>query len=109
MSKCSFIVFPDDTVKPIVDAIDSANSSILVKMFLFSDPQLLDAVVAAKRRGVEVKVILNPARRNGEDKNSHTRERLEEAGIEVRDGHPNFIITHEKSMVIDEQVAFVKS
>lgn len=109
MFQRSIIVFPDDTVKPIIDAIDSATKSILVKMFLFSDPELIDAVIAAKQRGVKVKVMLNPARRNGEDENEETHARLQAAGITVRDTNPSFIITHEKSMVVDGRLAFVKS
>ena len=95
MFQRSIIVFPDDTVKPIIDAIDSATKSILVKMFLFSDPELIDAVIAARQRGVKVKVMLNPARRNGEDENEETHARLQAAGITVRDTNPSFIITHE--------------
>ena len=78
-------------------------------MFLFSDPELLNAVIAAKDRGVKIKVMLNPARRNGEEENKEAREKLEAAGIEVRDTNPEFIITHEKSMVVDGRIAFVKS
>ncbi|HTI58770.1 phospholipase D-like domain-containing protein [Mucilaginibacter sp.] len=109
MFQRSIIVFPDDTVKPIIDAINSATKSILVKMFLFSDPELIDAVIAARQRGVKVKVMLNPARRNGEDENEETHARLQAAGITVRDTNPSFIITHEKSMVVDGRLAFVKS
>jgi phosphatidylserine/phosphatidylglycerophosphate/cardiolipin synthase-like enzyme len=109
MSHRSIIVFPDDTVKPILDAINSAQKTILIKMFLFSDPGLLDAVIAAQARGVQVKVMLNPARRSGEDENEDTNALLEAAGIEVRDTNPHFVITHEKSMVIDGKLAFVKS
>lgn len=92
-----------------MDAIEGAEKSIIIKMFLFSDPGLLNAVIAAKQRGVKVKVMLNPARRNGEEENEGTRAVLEEAGIEVRDSNPDFIITHEKSMVVDAKLAFVKS
>ena len=35
-------------------------------MFLFSDPSLLAGVIAAQKRGVKVRVMLNPARRGGE-------------------------------------------
>jgi len=109
MSHRSIIVLPDDTGQEIIDAIDRAKKSILIKMFLFSDPGLINAVIAAKQRGVKVKVMLNPARRNGEEENEDTRKLLEDAGIEVRDSNPSFIITHEKSMVLDEELAFVKS
>ena len=37
------------------------------------------------------------------------RKTLEHAGIEVKDSNPAFGITHEKSMVVDEAVAFIKS
>lgn len=109
MSHRSIIILPDDTGQEIIDAIDSATDSILVKMFLFSDPGLIQAVIAAKNRGVKVKVMLNPIRNNGEEENEETRKVLEEAGIEVRDSNPNFTITHEKSMVIDDRMAFIKS
>jgi cardiolipin synthase A/B len=105
----SVLVMPDDTGQSIIDAIEAANKSILIKMFLFSDPALIGAVIAAKKRGVKIKVMLNPARRNGEEENEDTRKILEEAEIEVRDSNPFFILTHEKSMVIDEKLAFVKS
>lgn len=109
MSHRSLIVLPDDTAKEIINAIDSARESVLIKMFLFSDIALINAVIAAKNRGVKIRVMLNPVRNNGEQENVDTRKILEEAGIEVRDGNPQFTITHEKSMVIDDKVAFIKS
>src|SRR5579862_3995854 len=105
----SIIILPDDTKKPIVDAIDQARSSIKIKMFVFSDPDLINAVIAAKKRGIDVQVMLNPARRSGEEENGETRKLLEDAGIEVKDSNPAFGLTHEKSMVIDDEVAFIKS
>jgi cardiolipin synthase A/B len=58
---------------------------------------------------VEVRVMLNPKRRNGVSENDESRRQLEEAGVEVRDSNPLFDLTHEKSMVIDDKVAFIKS
>ncbi len=109
MSHRSLIVLPDDTGQQIIDAIDSARETILIKMFLFSDVSLINAVIAAKNRGINVRVMLNPARHNGEPENELTRQKLEEAGIEVRDSNPEFTVTHEKSMVIDDRLAFIKS
>ena len=105
----SIIILPDDTGQSITDAIHSAEKAIRIKMFLFSDPGLINAVIEARQRGVKVKVMLNPSRRNGEEENEDTRKILEEAGIEVRDSNPSFIITHEKSMIIDDTKAFIKS
>jgi phosphatidylserine/phosphatidylglycerophosphate/cardiolipin synthase-like enzyme len=103
------IVFPDDTSKPILDAIDSATKTLSIKMFVFSDTQLVKAVIAAKVRGVDVRVMLNPSRRDGEEENEETRKSLIAAGIEVRDSNPEFVLTHEKSMTVDNEITFIKS
>jgi phosphatidylserine/phosphatidylglycerophosphate/cardiolipin synthase-like enzyme len=78
-------------------------------MFIFSDPTLLQAVIAAHQRGVDVRIMLNPARRDGKEENSDSRKALTEAGVTVRDSNPAFDLTHEKSMVIDDATAFVQS
>lgn len=109
MSHRTLIVLPDDTAKEIIDAINNAQKTILIKMFLFSDTVILNAVIAAQKRGVNVRVMLNPVRHDGEPENENTRKILEEAGIEVRDSNPEFTVTHEKSMVIDDKMAFIKS
>jgi cardiolipin synthase len=105
----SIIVLPDDTAKPILDAIAQAKKSIRVKMFIFSDPSLLQAVIDAQHRGVDVRIMLNPERRDGEKENADTRKLLSDAGIHVIDSNPAFDVTHEKSMVIDDTTAFVQS
>jgi phosphatidylserine/phosphatidylglycerophosphate/cardiolipin synthase-like enzyme len=100
---------PDDTAKPLLDAIAGAGKSLRIKMFLFSDPSLLDAVIAARRRGVEVRVMLNPERRSGEKENGECRNVLGHAGVEVLASNPAFDLTHEKSMVVDDTTAFIQS
>jgi cardiolipin synthase len=105
----SIIVLPDDSAKPILDAIAKAAKSIRVKMFLFSDPSLIEAVIAAHNRGVDVRVMLNPERRDGEKENHDSRITLTDAGVHVIDSNPNFDLTHEKSMVVDDETAFVQS
>jgi phosphatidylserine/phosphatidylglycerophosphate/cardiolipin synthase-like enzyme len=105
----SLVVLPDDSAQPIIDAIHEATKSLRIKMFVFSDPTLLGAVIDAHRRGVKVRVMLNPARRSGEAENEESRKTLTQAGVEVIDSNPVFDLTHEKSMVVDDRVAFVKS
>src|SRR5882672_5079785 len=81
MATRSLVVLPDDSAQPILDAISAAAKSIRVKMFVFSDPALTRAVIAALVRG----------------------------GIDVIDSNPDFHVTHEKSMVVDRETAFVTS
>jgi len=105
----SLVVLPDDSSKPLVDAINAAKRTLQIRMFLFTDPTMLQTVLAAKKRGVHVRVMLNPARRDGTSDNGETRVALEAAKIEVHDSNPEFALTHQKSMVIDEKTGFVES
>jgi len=109
MSQRSLIVLPDDSSKPILDAIAGAQKSLRVKMFVFSDAALIQAVIDAHKRGVKTQVMLNPARRSGEAENQATRKQLEHAGVEVKDSNPAFDLTHEKSMVVDGETAMIMS
>jgi phosphatidylserine/phosphatidylglycerophosphate/cardiolipin synthase-like enzyme len=105
----SLIVLPDDTARPILNAIHGAAKSIRVKMFVFSDPELLKGVIGAHDRAVKVRIMLNPARRDGKEENQESRKLLHQAGVDVIDSNPSFDLTHEKSMVVDDKTAFVKS
>jgi cardiolipin synthase len=105
----SLIVLPGDTSAAILDPIRAARHMLQIRMFLFTDPTLLGEVIAAKNRGVDVQVMLNPARRDGKSDNVETALRLKEAGVLVRDSSPAFAVTHQKSMVIDNRIGFVES
>lgn len=105
----TLLVLPDDSAQPILDAIHGAMQSLRVKMFVFSDPALLQAVIGARRRGLNVQVMLNPARRSGETENAEARKLLRAGDVEVIDSNPVFDLTHEKSMIVDGKKAFVKS
>lgn len=105
----SLIVLPDDTAGPLLDALAGAQRSINIRMFLFTDPSMVEAVKAAHQRGVRVRVMLNPQRRDGTSDNDETRAILEGAGVEVRDSSPRFALTHQKSMVVDGTTGYVES
>jgi phosphatidylserine/phosphatidylglycerophosphate/cardiolipin synthase-like enzyme len=101
------IVEPDDGLGPVLEFIGSAQASLLIKQFTFTDESLIDAVIARKRAGVDVRVMLNAARSGGDRANDETFERFRAAGISVQWANPKFYVTHEKSMVVDEKTALV--
>ena len=109
MSSRYLVVLPDDSARPILDSIHDARKSLRIKMFVFCDAQILEAVIQAHRRGVKIRIMLNPARRDGETENAETRRRLEAEGIAVIDSTPAFDLTHEKSMVVDDKSAWIMS
>lgn len=105
----SLIILPQDSNEKILDAISQAKHSLAIKMFVFQDRDLLAEVLRAHTRGVTVRVMLNPERRDGRQENDETRATLKASGIAVKNTNPAFDLTHEKSMVVDEQIAFVQS
>ena len=64
MSNHSLIAIPDDSEQPFLDALNKARESQRVKMFVFSDPALIDSVMAGQARRQNAG-MLNPARRSG--------------------------------------------
>jgi len=103
----SLIVQPDDGITPILKTIEGAKRSLDIKMFQFTDPVLIESVIAAHKRGVKVRVMLNPSRFTGEHDNDEAFEFFKNAKVPIKDTNPKYPITHEKSMVVDGKQAFI--
>jgi cardiolipin synthase A/B len=101
------IVEPDDGLEPVREFINSAQTSLLIKQFTFTEPSLVAAVVERKKAGVDVRVQLNAQRSGGDRANDDTYEQFLNAEIAVQWANPKFYVTHEKSIVVDEKVALV--
>ena len=105
--RAGVLVQPDDGVAPVVALIGAARQTIAIKQFTFTHPALLEATLAAKRAGRQVRVMLNPHRSSGDRANDAAFEQLEAGGIEVEWCNPRFAVTHEKSMVVDDRLALI--
>jgi cardiolipin synthase A/B len=101
------IVEPDDGVDPVREFIETAQRSLLIKQFTFTEESLIQAVLDRKKAGVDVKVMLNSKRSGGDRANDETFETLSAAGVDIRWANPKFYVTHEKSIVVDESAALV--
>ncbi len=101
------IVQPDDGAAPVVDLIDAASHSLLVKQFTLTDPAVMAALIGAHKRGVAVRVMLNPHRSSGDRANDESYGALRKAGLQIEWSNPAFAVTHEKSMVIDGVQALI--
>ncbi|MDX1870860.1 phospholipase D-like domain-containing protein [Mycolicibacterium sp. 120266] len=101
------IVQPDDGVGPVREFLESAQQSLLIKQFTFTEESLLQAVIARHNAGVDVRVMLNAARSGGDRANDESFERLQAAGVQVQWTNPKFYVTHEKSIVVDGRAALV--
>ncbi|WP_167099471.1 phosphatidylserine/phosphatidylglycerophosphate/cardiolipin synthase family protein [Mycobacterium sp. DL592] len=101
------IVEPDDGLDPVREFIETAQFSLLIKQFTFTEPSLIKAVIDRKNAGAAVRVMLNPQRSGGDRANDETYEQFKAAGVEVQWSNPKFYVTHEKSIVVDNSAAMV--
>ncbi|HXM27865.1 MAG TPA: phospholipase D-like domain-containing protein [Chthoniobacterales bacterium] len=56
------IIQPDHGVTPVREFIRSAQQSLLIKQFTFTDPSLIQTVIDRRNSGVVVQVMLNSKR-----------------------------------------------
>jgi phosphatidylserine/phosphatidylglycerophosphate/cardiolipin synthase-like enzyme len=85
--------------------IDSAQTTLDVQMYLFTVTALAQRVVAARARGVAVRVILDP----DEAGNDMVRPTFTAGGVPVRDASTVYPFSHAKYLVIDGTTAVIMS
>jgi phosphatidylserine/phosphatidylglycerophosphate/cardiolipin synthase-like enzyme len=89
----------------VVSALEGAKKNILVQAYSFTSAPIARALVDAKRRGVDVQVILDKSQRG---------ERYSSATFLANEGVPTYIdpvhkIAHNKVMIIDGQTVITGS
>jgi phosphatidylserine/phosphatidylglycerophosphate/cardiolipin synthase-like enzyme len=101
-------------------AIDGAKEEIVMSFFLYKTTghsgsypdMILEKLIAARRRGVRVEVILEAGRRDRQEdtdrQNQETAQRLTSSGIKVIMDSPDRT-THTKLVVIDRRYTFLGS
>jgi len=108
MSKSShLIVQPDDGVAPVIALIRRAQRTLFIKQFTFTQPEIQQAVIERSKAGVDVRVMLNPKRSSGSRANDETFELFQKAGVPVKWASSHFVVTHEKSIVVDDSIALI--
>lgn len=73
-----------DIKKIIMKNIDSAKSEILVELLTFNDEDIINALILAKLRGVNIRILLDPANYAFGAPNKLSAWKLQKFGIPVR-------------------------
>jgi phosphatidylserine/phosphatidylglycerophosphate/cardiolipin synthase-like enzyme len=105
--RLTLITEPEQGSSPIVAALEGAQQSIRVKVYLLTDSDIIAALKEAKGRGVDVKVLLEERPYGGGTTNAQASDELKAAGIAVQWSSRTFVYTHEKSIVVDDGVAYI--
>jgi len=101
-------VEPDAGDSVITDAIDSAQKSVWVEMYLLTDRKIISALEEAAHRGIDTRVMLEThPYGEGSASPTETMDRLDAAGVQTKATSPNFSLTHEKGMIIDGKTAYI--
>lgn len=112
--KDGVLVMPDMKSDPILSAIKNARKSIDLTLFHLDDETIIDQLIDAKKRGVEVRIILNkpdlfPPPFSTQI-NAATSKKLAQNGIEthyLKDFQ--YGLVHYKFMVIDKDYALIQT
>ena len=91
------LIGPGKAGAPLVSLIDGARQRILVEAFALSDTSVITALQAAQRRGVDVRVMLDPRGLSS----AATLRALQSAGIRTRAPNPAYALTHLDEVVVD--------
>ncbi|MBP2653776.1 MAG: phospholipase D/transphosphatidylase [Firmicutes bacterium] len=91
----------------ITNTIAKANKSVYVQAYSFTSPEIIKALIDAKKRGIDVRIIVDKSNVSGLDKNSSRAKKLRNLysslinnaiPLKVDDA---FQIAHSKIMIID--------
>lgn len=108
-------VLPEATDAPILQAIAGAKKSIKLTMYLLTHKGVMDALIAAKARGLAVYVLLehDPYNPNNPSSplptNLQAAKYLAQGGIEAHWTSKAFKYTHAKGLIIDDSVMWLST
>jgi phosphatidylserine/phosphatidylglycerophosphate/cardiolipin synthase-like enzyme len=89
----------------LINLISQAKKSIYVAIYSFTRDSLARALIDAKKRGVEVKVVIEEENAYGQGSDYQM---LKDAGIDIRlDGNP--ALMHHKFMIVDGELVVTGS
>jgi phosphatidylserine/phosphatidylglycerophosphate/cardiolipin synthase-like enzyme len=103
-SAVSIIVEPSDRGQALVDAINAAHTSVHMTMYLLTNSNVLNALVARKNAGLDVRVLLNKTFPSNGGSNASAYNQL---GAIAQWAPSGFTYTHEKTVIIDGTTAWI--
>ena len=109
----SILTQPEAGTRPVVEAIDGAQRSVWVQIYMITDQQVIEALGRAAARGLDVRVLLeespyNPGNPNSAlSGNQKISTQLQALGVKVSWSNPAFNFTHAKAMLVDGATAYI--
>ena len=97
------IVTPDHGDGPIVQAMATAKRSIWIEIYHLTDQNVIQVLLQARSRGVDVRIVWDLATTNT-PRTQETIRQLTAAGAVIYPSSPFFTLTHSKTFLIDQNL-----
>lgn len=95
------IIQPDDGLKPLLQAVKRATTTIDIVVFRLDRPELEKAIAAAVQRRVKVRALIANTNRGGDNNLRKLEMRLLECGVTVARTADDLTRYHDKMMIVD--------
>jgi phosphatidylserine/phosphatidylglycerophosphate/cardiolipin synthase-like enzyme len=95
------LVEPEAGADAVRGLLAAARRSLSIEMYLLTDGPTIDTLIARRRAGVDVRVVLEPHPYEADGANDDAFARLAMAGVVVAWASPRFALTHAKFAVVD--------
>ena len=104
-------VGPDNAFEIVISSIKNAQTTFYLEVYTLSSQSLVDELILAHGRGVDVIVLLSDDRVNSyeDDYTERSAIQLDTAGIDVYWTSSSFAFTHAKFWIVDTQETYVYS
>ena len=106
-SKITIIVEPGDSGSQLLSAINGAKKSVHMTMYLLTESDIINALIARKKAGCDVSVVLNQNFSGTSTNNQTAYTQLNNGGVAVHWAWNAFTLTHEKCVIIDGSSAWI--
>lgn len=100
-SAVQIIVEPSDNAQALLGSIQNATTSIHMTMYLLTSSTFVNTLIAKKKAGVDVKVVLNKNFPTTGIDNTTVFNQLQSAGVQVVWATAAYTYTHEKAVIVD--------
>ncbi len=107
ISNATLIVEPKQNDYPITDGIKAAQKAVDVEVYLLSDKYVIQSLIDAEKRGVNVRVILEEHPYKGYGVNKEVKDKLSHYGIETKWSNKAYDFTHSKFLIIDNKTGYI--
>jgi cardiolipin synthase A/B len=98
---------PGDGVNPLVNAINTAKTTVDIAIFRFDRKEIERAMINAVNRGVQVRALIACTNRGGEKRLRDLEARLLAAGVTVARTADDLVRYHAKYLIVDHRELFL--